>query len=266
MGPLVAPVVVVVDDEPVIGSGIQAGLAAGPGRVVDVRYADRPRRLHELDVLPHLTHAVVDLSYGRDDLDGPALRPELETGSDAIDFLRTRCPQCEIVVATRNDTELATEMVIAVRQTWPDIRFLHKADEGLTDRVDAFVSGRSLRDNAEIALDLAGVGPVPLARLSLLVAATGRPKPVARLLTTLADQPVAPGRRELAGRLGLSDHYVRALAHDVAVELLDRGLLRGGGGGIGNLWRWSRARRGMLRRTFHQPGEQRVRPAAVRVR
>lgn len=242
-----APVVVVVDDEPVIGAGIQADLRSRWAEGIDVHYVDRPRRLRALDVLPHVTHTVVDLSYGRDDLDGPALRPELETGSDAIAYLRTQWPSCEIVVATRNDTELATEMAIAVRETWPEIRFLHKADEGLTERVDAFVRGRPVRDNAEIALDLAGIEPVPLERLSLVVSATGRPRPVTRLLKALADQPSSVGRSEIAGRLGLSDHYVRALAHDVAVELLARELLRGGGGGIANLWRWSRARRGMLR-------------------
>ncbi|MEL7155685.1 MAG: hypothetical protein AAFN30_03695 [Actinomycetota bacterium] len=244
------PVLVVIDDEPIVGCGLRAELEAEPDLEIEVRTVDRPRRLREFDDLTALTHAVVDLSFGRDDMDGPCLRPELENGTDAIDFLRAACPQCGIVVATRNDTAVVTEIAVAIRQTWPDIRFLHKADGGLADRVGAFVRGDHYQDNAEIALDLIGVGPVPGERLQLVVEATGRARPTARLLLALADQPDTPTRQETAEVLGVSEPYVRSLVHEVTRELLDRRLLGGERGGIGSLWRWANARRAILRRTL----------------
>lgn len=247
---MTGPVLVVIDDEPIIGSGLQAELRAASDVDIVVRTIDRPRRLREFDDLPALTHAVVDLSFGRDDMDGPCLQPELENGTDAIEFLRSACPACSIVVATRNDTEVVTEMAVAIRQTWPDIRFLHKADGGLADRVGAFVRGDHYQDNAEIALDLIGVEVVPLERLQLVVDATGRTRPTVRLLLALADRPCAPSRLAMAEGFGVSEPYIRSLVHEVTRELLDRRLMGGDRGGMVSLWRWARARRAILRRAL----------------
>ncbi|MEM8924205.1 MAG: hypothetical protein AAGD35_11955 [Actinomycetota bacterium] len=220
---------------------------AAPRAVVDG--VDRPRRIRELPSPSTVTHAVVDLSYGRYDLDGPSLRPELETGTDAIELLHRHCPGCEVVVATRNDTEMLTEMVVAIRQTWPDVAFFHKADDQLPDRVAAFVTGHHYQDNAEIALDLIGVERVTDERLRCVADATGRARPTARLVRALADCTEVPTREQMASILDVGGLYVRSLAHDLTSELRERGLLRGQGG-LHPLWRWSRARRAVVRRAF----------------
>lgn len=256
MSPTV-PHLVVVDDEPLMAASVTAhldrpdrGRGRGRGPVI-VHGVDRPRRLTELP-LDRLTHAVVDLSFGRDDLDGPHLQPEIETGVDAIDLLVERCPSCQVVVATRNDTDLITEMVVAIRQTWPQVVFFHKADARLRHRIEDFVDGRHYQDNAEIALDLVGVGPVPPQRITEAVEATARPRPGARLVLTLADMAVPPTRQEVADALGgRAEAYVRSLAADLTAVLLEWDLLeRHQGGGVTRLWHWSRARRAILRRAL----------------
>ncbi len=233
-----------------VASAIRFHLPVLMPEPVLVNGVDRPRRLARLPDDPPVTHAVIDLSYGRDDMDGPALRPERETGTDAVDLVHTRWPDCAVVVATRNDTELLTETAVAIRQTWPGIQFLHKADERLVDQIAAFVQGRHHQDNAEIALDLIGVEPVAPARLADAVRTTCRARPTARLLLSLADQPQSPPRRQVAAELGMGDNYVRSLAHDLSTELRRRELLVGDRGGLDRLWLFARARRAVLCRAL----------------
>ena len=77
----------VIDDEPMIAESVKEHFeqGAGTGPPIEVYGFDRPRRLREFERLPALTHAVIDLSFGRDDIDGPESRPEIETGLDAIE-------------------------------------------------------------------------------------------------------------------------------------------------------------------------------------
>ena len=241
----------IVDDEPMTVAGIVSHLDGGrePGAMQAVGL-DRPRRLATLQPPMPVTHAVVDLSYGRHDLDGCCLAPELETGTDAIDLLVGRWPEAAIVVATRNDTELATEMAVAIRETWPSIAFFHKADDSLGERVAAFVAGRHYQDNAEIALDLAGVGPVGAPRLRRVVESTGRPRPTARLVLGLADQVRVPAQQAIAEELGVRPSYIRSLAYEVTGALFDRDMLRADQGGLYSLWLWARARRAIVRRAL----------------
>ncbi|MCP5032619.1 MAG: hypothetical protein GY939_12505 [Actinomycetia bacterium] len=253
-GPVVGPShLAVIDDEPMITDSVKAHFNkradAGLPPVM-VNGFDRPRRLRDFESLLDLTHAVIDLSFGRDDIDGPQIRPEIETGLDAIDLLKDRCANCKIVVATRNDTELITEMAVAVRQTWPEIKFFHKADSRLRARIEDFVVGNHYQDNAEIALDLIGVTPVAPERIGRAVEATARARPGARLILTLADYPSAPSRRDLAAALGgRAQAYVRSLSSDLTAVLIEWGLLSGDeGGGVSRLWKWARARRAILRR------------------
>ncbi len=243
----------VIDDEPMFADSLRAHFGHRErARLPPVRVYgfDRPRRLREFASLADLTHAVIDLSFGRDDIDGPQARPELETGLDAIDLLKYSYVSCKVVVATRNDTDLITEMAIAVRQTWPEVVFFHKADSRLRSRVEDFVVGNHYQDNAEIALDLIGVDPVAPERIGRAVEATARARPGARLILTLADYPSPPSRRELAAALGgRAQAYVRSLSSDLTAVLIEWGLLSGNeGGGVGRLWTWARARRAILRR------------------
>jgi hypothetical protein len=244
----------VIDDEPLIVDSVKDHLvqATGTGPPIEVFGFDRPRRLREFERLPALTHAVIDLSFGRDDIDGPQSRPEIETGLDAIDLLRDQCEQCKIVIATRNDAALITEMAVAVRQTWPDIMFFHKADSRLRTRIEDFVVGNHYQDNAEIALDLIGVSPVAPERIVRAIEATSRARPGARLILALADFPAVPTRQELATAIGgRAQAYVRSLTSDLTAVLIEWGLMSGdGGGGVGRLWAWARARRAILKRAL----------------
>jgi hypothetical protein len=244
-------VLVVVDDEPIVTDSVRWHLQRPEvWSSVEVHGFDRPRRLGSFTNIDLVTHAVVDLSFGRDDIDGPQSRPEVETGVDAIDLLQHRCLGCKIVVATRNDSDLVTEMAVAIRQTWPQIVFFHKGDSRLRRRIEDFVIGNHYQDNAEIALDLIGVEPVAPERLRRAIEATARARPGARLVLALAELPTAPTRQELAAHLGgKADTYVRSLTFDLTAVLIEWGLLqRDQGGGIGRLWMWARARRAILRR------------------
>lgn len=242
--------IVLVDDEPLITARLSDHLTGTLTPPTSVRTVDRPRRLASLADLGATTHAVVDLSFGRYDFDRAELAPELETGADAIALLVDRgVPAHRIVVASRLDTEFLEELAVAIRQTWPQVRFLHKADERLAHRVERFVADGAVRDNAEVALVLAGVVPRSPSDIAACLGRVANPGAALLIVRALADEPNRPSADELAAALARSTNFVRRVVQEIGDALKSAELLPADGpSGLARLWPWARARRAVLHR------------------
>lgn len=239
-----------IDDEPLITERLLHRAEATLGPDVAPYVYRRPRRLGSNPPRAPLTHAVVDLSFGDRDLDSLDIRDEPETGVDAIDRLLSLHPDCRIVVATRRDTPLIVEMTIAIRQTWPTIMFLHKSDERLLDRFDEFLRSGTTHDNAEFALDLLGVAPIPPHEIRQALKATLYPSTSASILLELAKFTRRPTIKELAAQCHYADQYVRKLLQEAGDGLYAAGLLPERKFGVERLWPWARSRRAILQRVL----------------
>ncbi|MEE9417407.1 MAG: hypothetical protein V3V01_19155 [Acidimicrobiales bacterium] len=235
--------VVVIDDEPAYRAEWSSAVAAG----VEIVSIDRPRRLEEIDDLAAITHAVVDLSFGRWNLDGSERVPELETGVDAILTLREAAPSVEIVVVTRLDTAILTEMAIAIRQTWPNIRFLHKEDPRVGFQLRAFACGEHYQDNAEIALDLLAIEPIEFASVRTAIAAVSNSHQLTRTAQALASYSSEPNAAEVGSSLGWSPRTVTKRVSELRDCLRVAALPLPEREGFGGIWLWSFARGPMLR-------------------
>ena len=236
--------VVVIDDEPAYRS--EWSSAVGPG--VDVVAIDRPRRLLAIEELEAITHAIVDLSFGRWNLDGPERVPELETGLDAILTLRECAPLVEIVVVTRLDTVVLTEMAVAIRQTWPSIRFLHKEDPRVGFQLQAFAFGDHYQDNAEIGLDLVGVEPLPFDLVARAIDVVSNRHQLARTAQALAGFSFEPSAAQVGTELGWSPRTVTKRVSELRDCLRVAAFPLPERDGFGGIWLWSFARGPMLRR------------------
>ncbi len=243
--------VALVEDEPLITDALGARIREWNANAM-VSVFDRPRRLRVDPDVGLATHAVVDLSFGRHDFDRAALAREAETGVDAIDALREDlAPHCSIAVATRIDTADLLEMAVAIRQTWPEIRFLHKADAGVAHRVVTFVADGMIQDNAEIGIELEGIDPVPPRRIRAALESIANSATATRIVLALAHAVDRPTMHELAASLGNESNFIRRLITDIGESFRQHSVLRlNEPGGLERLWRWCRARRAVLVRLF----------------
>jgi hypothetical protein len=239
-----------VDDEPLITDRIvaHAKRAGRPG--VDVHVFRRPRRLDSHPAEIALTHAVVDLSFGVRDIDHDGVRDEPETGVDAISRLTAVFPMCKTIVATRRDNALLAEMTVAIRQTWPEVRFLHKSDERFLERLDRFLDWGTVTDNAEFLLDLTGVDPKPPARIRVALASTMYASTCSKVLLELAEATRQPSAKQLAARCNNAEPYVKKIVQEIGFGLHNEGFLAQPKYGLERLWLWARARRAILRTEF----------------
>jgi DNA-binding NarL/FixJ family response regulator len=240
--------VALVDDEPYTVQYLSERLVSTFGSDVEVVTLDRPRRLG-VDV--QFDAAVVDLSFGLQDLDADHFALELETGVDAIDHLRLHHPSCRIVVASRVDYPLVIESAKAIRQTWPDIRMLHKADIRWHERAVQFIQSGDARDNTDVELILAGVTKLDPSEIAASLNQSTQRGRLPDMLLTLANSVEMPSRVQLAERLGIGDDHTRNLLTEIGSCFKSAGILPGGSPvGIERLWPWARARRPILRRLF----------------
>lgn len=235
--------VVVVDDEPAYRAEWSAAVDVG----VDVISVDRPRRLLDIEDLRERTHAVVDLSFGRWNLDGPERVPELETGIDAIKTLRDRAPLAEIVVVTRLDTAVLTEIAVVIRQTWPSIRFLHKEDPRVAIQLRAFALGEHYQDNAEIGLDLIGIQPLAFDAVLAAFDLVSNRQQLVRTAHALAGFSAEPNATEVGAQLGWSPRTVTKRVSELRDCLRVAALPLPERDGFGGIWLWAFARGPMLR-------------------
>lgn len=209
-------------------------------------------QLELLDVLgggTSLTRALVDLSYGVFDRTGA---PIGHTGVDVIDTLMATTQSCQVAVVSRFDGDpLMPEMVTAIRQTWPDIRFLHKADQRLAEWSVRFINGEVLRDNAVFAPTLAGLAQVPPDALRHLILSSEKGSTSARVLLYLAEQVERPTAGLAAHALGVSEQYVRTVLQWLGVALRSADLMtEDEEAGVARFWLFARARRAILTRAL----------------
>lgn len=241
--------VVVLEDEPHIGNGLRDRLPRGVPVPTDVTVVATPRDLAVVQGLAGLDCAIIDLSLNvGNDL-------EIETGVDAIDLLVRRAPRCRIVVCTRNDQLLIREMVVAIRQTWPGIPFLHKGGVNLDDQLRRFVDGVTPRDDDRFSTTVAGVVPLPASRIAEAVRRAPHQRVSCAVLLALANRPQPPSARELADQVLQSRPYVKRVLQDCGTELRYEGFLAPTDQlGVERLWPWSRARRPILERVLKPLG------------
>ena len=110
-----------IDDEPLFTEALAFRTQAADPET-EILQLDRPRRLTEDPRVANLTHALVDLSFGPLDLDAPDLRPEPETGLDAVLLLEDLAPRCQVVVVTTMGAPLAFATAQAIREIRPRCR------------------------------------------------------------------------------------------------------------------------------------------------
>lgn len=248
------PVILIVDDEPSLRASLEGAILSAVAGAVVVGIS-RPR---ELDLYPstEFTHAIVDLSFGLWNPDAPDLRPEHETGVDAVDAIRHGHPDAvEIVVLTRLDTSFMVELAVTIRQTWPEIRFLHKHDERWPQRAVAFVQGAPALDNVEIALVLGGVEPRSLGMLRSVLLNTPNGRARVQVLLAVSELGEQCSHEEIAERLRFRNNYVRRLVTETGDLLREAGFFRHDETlGLQRLRPWARARRPLLRRIEHTAG------------
>jgi hypothetical protein len=235
-----------IDDEPLITDRIVAHFERTERPRIEVYVFRRPRRLdgHPADI--KLTHAVVDLSFGVRDIDRHGVHDEPEIGVDAVSRLASANPKCRIVVATRRDTPLIGEMTIAIRETWPQVRFLHKSDERFLARLDQFLDSGTVPDNAEFSLDLTGVEPRPPSRITAALASTLYAATCSKVLLNLAEATRQPSAKDLATSCHHAEAYVKKIVQEIGFGLYNEGFLAKPQYGLERLWLWARARRAIL--------------------
>lgn len=238
----------IVDDERINRSYLESEVRRAWGAPMSIVCASSLAELRSAGGEP-FTHALVDLSFGSMDRTG---NPIGDTGVDIVDELRANMPACVIAVVTRfDDDPLMPEMVVAIRQTWPEVRFLHKSDAGLVDRVVEMLRGEAVMDNAVFALTLAGQPHVPIPKLTAALRSGIYGGPGARVLRAMSERSSKPTAAELGDELGHGAQYMRSVLHWVGVTLRPlRVLGYDDEAGVGRLWLWARARRAILRRAF----------------
>lgn len=241
--------VAIVDDEPLNREHLRSALLSARPGITEADTFGSLSSLIQSASVRNLTHAIVDLSFGILDRTGEPLHG---TGIDVIDHLRAAAPDCDIVVMTRFDGDpLMPEMVVAIRQTWPAIRFLHKADAHLIDRVLEFLDGRLMMDNAAFAATVAGVRPITPQQLREHVYAGMYGRSVGRVLVGLASWPRRPSAQELAETVHLGRQSVRTMLQWCGDTFRAQELLGyDEPAGLERLWPWARARQAILRRAF----------------
>lgn len=246
---------VFVDDEPVYGTlAFQALRNLGGLEEFRFESAQRPRQLAGIP-LAAVTHAVVDLSFGMRDVFADQMQEEDEMGVDAIatllgvdGFQAGEATDCEVVVLTRLDQKLMIEMARAIRQTWPSVRFIDKADGRWIERVAAFARGATLRDGYDIHILLAGLSKVEPDEIVQAIARSRLPGRGLPVLTTLASFNETPTRAELARASKSSVRATTEVLGEAGAALVSAGILaEGTQRGVAELWPWARARRPILR-------------------
>ncbi len=248
--------VALIDDENHIAVDLAKTIASSAEGAVEIEALDRPRRLNSIDLSTPFTHAVVDLSYGLWNYDSAEnFSPEPDLGIDAIDALLQRDGSTKIVVMTRLDTPLLQEMATAIREFWPEIRFLHKSDLGVLDRAAAFVLKSEVRDNAEVSLLLTGIAPRSENELRAAFSLMPSPSTSARVAQALSSCIDRPMHEQIAAALPYSVKYVRRVVHETASLLRDQDWIpTADQAGIDRLWIWCRARRPLLMRCLDVGG------------
>lgn len=245
--------VAVVEDELPIAENLRNALPGMTPAATDITVFPRSSDLARYPHLRELDCAIVDLSFGVDDLSGSA--PELETGVDAVDLLARHAPRCRIVVCTRYDQVLIREMVVAVRQTWPYVPFLHKGRRDLWPLLGRVVDGVTPRDDDAFLPVLRDAAPIPAHRIADAVRRSPYADASATVLLALADEPRPPSAKSLATRLSYSRQYVKTVLQGCGRELRYEGLLGPADPlGIERFWPWCRARRPILRRVLGGSG------------
>jgi hypothetical protein len=242
--------VLLIDDEPGNVAYLKLRLEAELGPSLEVSTLGNPSEIGAHLLLGGWTHAVVDLSFGS--LDRSPGQRIVGTGIDAIDEIVASFPTCRIVVATRFDGDaLMSEMVVAIRQTWPSIMFLHKADSALDQRLVDFVRLDSVNDNAVFMLDLAGIRPLSPQQIHDAVKSCLNRKAAVSLLLALSGMHEQPTTRALAAHCIFGEQYAKNVLQSVGDALVDIGALRlNEERGIKRLWLWARARSAILRRAL----------------
>ncbi len=239
--------VALIDDEPLIVNALQSQLTTTVLPPPRVTVYDRPRRLLEDPEVSTVTHAIVDLSFGRQNYDLDHFARETETGLDAIVHLRKVAPGAVPVVVSSVETPFNLEVGIAIRQWWPTIRFISKADSRVPQLVQDFVQGQPPRDNAEIALLLRHVSEIGDQRLRQVIATGSNQSATMVLLRLLARTTDKPSSKSLALEMGNSENFVRRLINDVSGQFKSESIFaQREVGGLERLWEWSRARRAIL--------------------
>ena len=241
--------IAIVDDEPINRSFLETSIRSAWAKPITIDAYSSLAELVSLGGGSACSHALVDLSFGSLHRSGSPIN---NTGVDVVDCLLASAPTCTIAVVTRfDDDPLMPEMVVAIRQTWPDIRFLHKNDGALVSRVIELLRGEPVIDNAVFAMTLAGQPHVPIDALrdALLAGMYGRPG--ARVLRALSELTAKPTAAELGRELHNEAQYVRSVLQWCGVTLRTLGLLGyRDQAGLDRLWLWARARRAILCRAF----------------
>ena len=239
----------IADDEPMNRTMLEADIRSLWANPLDVDLFSSLADLVGAGTGAATTHALVDLSFGSMDRSESPVR---DTGVDVVDHLLAHAPMCRIAVLTRFDGDpLMPEMVAALRQTWPQICFLHKSDASRIQRVVELLRGEPVPDNALFAVTLSGQPHVPIdvLRDRLLTGIYGRPG--VRVLLALSEMTAKPTAHELGSLLHLSRQYIRSVLQWCGLTLRDlRVLGHHEQAGIDRLWLWARARRAILRRAF----------------
>lgn len=232
------------DDEPLFSEALAFRISAAAPEIEILQF-DRPRRLVDHPDVHRLSHALVDLSFGPLDLDAPDLRPEPETGLDAILLLEELAPQCRIVVVTTMGAPLAFATAQAIREIRPDVPFLNKADRRLPDHVAAVVAGELVQDNAEFGRLLAGVGVVPPQEITSALDGSTSRRSIIKLLLALSECPSEPSLADLQDRTGWRPQTVKNYLQELGTRLEVAEVIEPGLVGLG-LWQWARPRRRLL--------------------
>lgn len=239
----------IIDDEPINRAYLESNARAVWTGPLTIDTFASPAELVAAGTGAATTHALVDLSFGSMDR---APTPILQTGVDAVDHLLASAPTCRIAMVTRFDGDpLMPEMVMAVRQTWPSVRFFHKSDGALMNRVVELLGAGAIDDNALFATTLVGQPQISIdaLRRALLAGMYGRPG--ARSLRALSEWPLKPTAQQLARQLGVTPQYVRTVLQWCGGKLRELGVLGiYDEAGIDRLWMWARARQPILRRSF----------------
>lgn len=242
-------IVGIIDNEPFFVDALRLHLEGSVDRPLSVIGYGKPREIPTSPTTPRLTHAVVDVSFGPFDLASADMAPEEETAVDALLHLSDLAPRCRSIVTTVLAGDLAKEVAIVVRQTWPEVRILNKNDGRVADQIAGFVRGEPMLDNAEWGRLVSDIEPIPPTRIVDAVRMCAETRPVASVALALARFDTQPTGVALADALDLSHSRVSNLLTLLGSTLRATGAaeLEFATNGL-ELWGWARPRRPLLER------------------